>query len=608
MCGIVGILGRGPVAEQLVDSLKRLEYRGYDSAGVATLEGDHLERRRAEGKLKNLETRLKAEPLAGHTGIGHTRWATHGKPTESNAHPHATDNVAVVHNGIIENFRELRRMLEKQGAKFASETDTETVAHLVNSYLLKGASPQDAVKASLPQLRGAFALAFVFRGHGDLMIGARKGSPLAIGHGDGEMYLGSDAIALAPFTDTISYLEDGDWVVLTREVSVIYDERGAVVNRDVLKSGASSFLVDKANYRHFMAKEIHEQPEVVGHTLARYIDMATERVALPTKLPFDFKDIQRISVVACGTASYAGFIAKYWFERLARVPVELDVASEFRYREAPLRKGDLAIFISQSGETADTLAALRYAKAQGVHTLSVVNVPGSTIARESETVLPTLAGPEIGVASTKAFTCQLMVLAAIAVAAGKARGELSDADETKLVHGLVEIPRLMAAALSTEPQIEKLAREIAKSKDVLYLGRGTSYPLALEGALKLKEISYIHAEGYAAGELKHGPIALIDENMPVVVIAPFDRVFEKTVSNMQEVAARGGNIILMTDAKGAAEATIESLVTIVLPDMAATFTPMVYAVPVQLLAYHTAVVMGTDVDQPRNLAKSVTVE
>jgi glucosamine--fructose-6-phosphate aminotransferase (isomerizing) len=608
MCGIVGILGRGPVAEQLVDSLKRLEYRGYDSAGVATLEGDHLERRRAEGKLKNLETRLKAEPLAGHTGIGHTRWATHGKPTESNAHPHATDNVAVVHNGIIENFRELRRMLEKQGAKFASETDTETVAHLVNSYLLKGASPQDAVKASLPQLRGAFALAFVFRGHGDLMIGARKGSPLAIGHGDGEMYLGSDAIALAPFTDTISYLEDGDWVVLTREVSVIYDERGAVVNRDVLKSGASSFLVDKANYRHFMAKEIHEQPEVVGHTLARYIDMATERVALPTKLPFDFKDIQRISVVACGTASYAGFIAKYWFERLARVPVELDVASEFRYREAPLRKGDLAIFISQSGETADTLAALRYAKAQGVHTLSVVNVPGSTIARESETVLPTLAGPEIGVASTKAFTCQLMVLAAIAVAAGKARGELSDADETKLVHGLVEIPRLMAAALSTEPQIEKLAREIAKSKDVLYLGRGTSYPLALEGALKLKEISYIHAEGYAAGELKHGPIALIDENMPVVVIAPFDRVFEKTASNMQEVAARGGNIILMTDAKGAAEATIESLVTIVLPDMAATFTPMVYAVPVQLLAYHTAVVMGTDVDQPRNLAKSVTVE
>ncbi|MGC1561349.1 MAG: glutamine--fructose-6-phosphate transaminase (isomerizing) [Bradyrhizobium sp.] len=608
MCGIVGILGRGAVAEQLVDSLKRLEYRGYDSAGVATLEGDHLERRRAEGKLRNLETRLKAQPLQGHTGIGHTRWATHGKPTESNAHPHATDNVAVVHNGIIENFRELRAMLEKQGAKFSSDTDTEAVAHLVNSYLLKGSSPQEAVKASLPQLRGAFALAFVFRGHGNLMIGARKGSPLAIGHGNGEMYLGSDAIALAPFTDSISYLEDGDWVVLTRDGGEIYDASGATVNREVLRSGASSFLVDKANYRHFMAKEIHEQPEVVGHTLARYVDMSTERVMLPIKLPFDFKDIQRISITACGTASYAGYIAKYWFERLARVPVELDVASEFRYREAPLRKGDLAILISQSGETADTLAALRYAKSQGLHTLSIINVPTSTIARESETVLPTLAGPEIGVASTKAFTCQLMVLAAVAVAAGKARGVLSDGDEAKLVHSLVEIPRLMSAALATEPQIEKLARDISKSRDVLYLGRGTSYPLALEGALKLKEISYIHAEGYAAGELKHGPIALIDENMPVVVIAPHDQVFEKTVSNMQEVAARGGNIILMTDAKGAAEATIKSLVTIVLPDMGATFAPMVYAIPVQLLAYHTAVVMGTDVDQPRNLAKSVTVE
>src|ERR1035437_1903725 len=607
MCGIVGIIGREPVAGHLVEALKRLEYRGYDSAGVATLDHGALGRRRAEGKLAALEARLAREPLAGNIGIGHTSWATHGKPSEGNAHPHATDRVAVPHNAIIENFRELRERLIKNGAKFTSETDTEVVAHLVTEEMKKGKPPIEAVAASLKQLRGAFALAFLFAGEDDLMIGARKGSPLAIGYGDGEMYLGSDAIALAPFTDTISYLEDGDWVVLTREVGVIYDEQGAVVNREVLKSGASSFLVDKANYRHFMAKEIHEQPEVVGHTLARYVDMATERVALPLKLPFDFRDIQRISIVACGTASYAGYVAKYWFERLGRVPVELDVASVFRYREAPLRKGDLAIFISQSGETADTLAALRYAKAQGVHTLSVVNVPGSTIARESETVLPTLAGPEIGVASTKAFTCQLMVLAAIAVAAGKTRGELSDADEAKLVHGLVEIPRLMAAALATEPQIEKLARDIAKCRDVLYLGRGTSYPLALEGALKLKEISYIHAEGYAAGELKHGPIALIDENMPVV-IAPYDRVFEKTVSNMQEVAARGGNIILMTDARGAAEATIESLVTIVLPDMAATFTPMVYAIPVQLLAYHTAVVMGTDVDQPRNLAKSVTVE
>jgi glutamine---fructose-6-phosphate transaminase (isomerizing) len=608
MCGIVGILGTGPVADQLVDSLKRLEYRGYDSAGVATLEGANIERRRAEGKLKNLEARLRASPLQGHVGIGHTRWATHGKPTENNAHPHATARVAVVHNGIIENFRELREALQQNGTVFATETDTEIVLHLVDDHLAGGLEPIEAVKATLSQLRGSFALGFIFAGEDDLLIGARNGPPLAVGYGEGEMYLGSDAIALGPFTETISYLEDGDWVVLTHRTATIYDKNNAVVHRDALKHSAATSLVDKANYRHFMAKEIHEQPEVIGHTLARYVDMATERVALPTGLPFDFRDIQRISITACGTASYAGYVAKYWFERLARLPVEVDVASEFRYREPPMRKGDLAIFISQSGETADTLAALRYAKEQGQHTLSVVNVPTSTIARESETVLPTLAGPEIGVASTKAFTCQLMVLAAIAIAAGKARGELSDADEATLVRGLVEIPRLMTAALRTEPQIEKLARDIAKCQDVLYLGRGTSYPMALEGALKLKEISYIHAEGYAAGELKHGPIALIDENMPVVVIAPYDRVFEKTVSNMQEVAARGGNIILMTDAKGAEEATIESLVTIVLPDMAATFTPMVYAIPVQLLAYHTAVVMGTDVDQPRNLAKSVTVE
>ena len=608
MCGIIGILGRGPVAEQLVDSLKRLEYRGYDSAGVATLEGGKVERRRAEGKLKNLEARLRAEPLKGHTGIGHTRWATHGKPTENNAHPHATERVAVVHNGIIENFRELRAALEKKGAVFKTETDTEVVLHLVDRFLQDGIAPVEAVRATLKQLRGAFALGFIFGGDQNLMIGARNGPPLAVGYGDGEMFLGSDAIALGPFTDTVAYLDDGDWVVLTRSGATIYDKDDKPAHRDAHKHSAATALVDKANFRHFMAKEIHEQPEVVGHTLARYVDMATEQVSLPLSLPFDFKDIQRISITACGTASYAGYIAKYWFERLARVPVELDVASEFRYREPPLHKNDLAIFISQSGETADTLAALRYAKSQGLHTLSVVNVPSSTIARESETVLPTLAGPEIGVASTKAFTCQLMVLAALAVAAGKARGALSDTEEGKLVRGLAEIPRLMAAALATEPQVEKLARDISKSTDVLYLGRGTSYPLALEGALKLKEISYIHAEGYAAGELKHGPIALIDEKMPVVVIAPYDQVFEKTVSNMQEVAARGGQIILMTDAKGAAEATIESLLTIVLPDMGATFAAMVYAIPVQLLAYHTAVVMGTDVDQPRNLAKSVTVE
>jgi glucosamine--fructose-6-phosphate aminotransferase (isomerizing) len=608
MCGIVGILGREPVAEQMVDALKRLEYRGYDSAGVATLEGGHLTRRRAQGKLRNLETKLRAQPLMGMIGIGHTRWATHGKPNENNAHPHATDRLAVVHNGIIENFRELREELERKGAKFGSETDTEVVAHLVTDEMKNGRSPVAAVAAALPRLRGAFALAFLFEGENDLLIGARKGSPLAVGYGDGEMYLGSDAIALAPFTDTISYLEEGDTAVLTRKGVAIHDAKGATVERAMVKSAASAFLVDKGNHRHFMAKEIHEQPEVVGHTLAHYLDMAAERVTLPAALPFDFLALERISIAACGTAYYAGLVAKYWFERFARLPVEIDVASEFRYREVPLKPGGLAIFVSQSGETADTLATLRYAKEHKQHVLAVVNVPTSTIARESDVVMPTLAGPEVGVASTKAFTCQLAVLAALAIAAGRARGVLSETDESKLVRGLIEVPRHMAQALALEPQIEQLARDLAKSKDVLYLGRGTSYPIALEGALKLKEISYIHAEGYAAGELKHGPIALIDETMPVIVIAPHDRVFDKTVSNMQEVAARGGRIILVTDPKGAHEAHVESAAKIVLPDMAATVTPLVYAIPVQLLAYHTAVVMGTDVDQPRNLAKSVTVE
>jgi glucosamine--fructose-6-phosphate aminotransferase (isomerizing) len=608
MCGIIGILGQSPVAEHLVDSLKRLEYRGYDSAGIATLEDGRLERRRAEGKLKNLEARLLKEPLKGHSGIGHTRWATHGRPTETNAHPHATERVAVVHNGIIENFRELREELEKSGAKFTTETDTETVVQLVDGYLAQGLKPADAVKAALPKLRGAFALGFVFAGEDDLLIGARKGAPLAVGYGEKEMYLGSDAIALSPFTDNISYLEDGDWVVMSRAGATVRDSGGAIVQRQVMKSGVSSFLVDKANYRHFMAKEIHEQPEVVGHTLAHYLDMSAEKVSLPVELPFDFAKLDRISISACGTACIAGQVAKYWFERLARLPVDIDIASEFRYREAPLKKGDLAIFISQSGETADTLAALRYAKEQGQHVMSIVNVPTSTIARESHVVMPTKAGPEIGVASTKAFTCQLTVLGALAIAAGRARGVLTEADEINLSHALIEVPRLMVAALALEPQIEHLARDIAKRSNVLYLGRGTSYPLAMEGALKLKEISYIHAEGYAAGELKHGPIALIDENMPVVVIAPFDRIFEKTVSNMQEVAARGGNIILMTDPKGAAQATVDSLHTIILPEMPATVTPLVYAIPIQMLAYHTAVIMGTDVDQPRNLAKSVTVE
>ncbi|HEX4410616.1 MAG TPA: glutamine--fructose-6-phosphate transaminase (isomerizing) [Xanthobacteraceae bacterium] len=608
MCGIIGVIGNEPAAPQLVDALKRLEYRGYDSAGVATLEDGALTRRRAEGKLKNLEQRLIREPLAGTIGIGHTRWATHGRPTENNAHPHATEKLAVVHNGIIENFAELRHELEGKGAKFSTETDTEVIAHLVSEEMKRGATPIAAVKAALPKLRGAFALAFLFAGEEDLLIGARRGSPLAIGFGDDAMYIGSDAIALAPFTDTVSYLEDGDWVVVTRKRAEIHDSNGKIVERAILKSQASVMLIDKGNHRHFMAKEIHEQPEVVGHTLANYIDMAAERVALPFKLPFDFKKLQRVSIAACGTAYYAGMVARYWFEHFAQLPVEVDIASEFRYRDVPLAPGNLAIFVSQSGETADTLASLRYAREHKQHTLSVVNVPSSSIARESDVVMPTLAGPEIGVASTKAFTCQLAALAALAIAAGRARGVLSENDEQSLIHALIEIPRHLNEALGLEPHIEQLARDLAKSRDVLYLGRGTSFPLALEGALKLKEISYIHAEGYAAGELKHGPIALIDENMPVIVIAPHDKVFEKTMSNMQEVAARGGRLILMTDAEGAKKADGQSTMTIKLPTVHPAVAPLVYAVPVQLLAYHTAVHMGTDVDQPRNLAKSVTVE
>ena len=608
MCGIIAILGNEPVAPSLVDSLKRLEYRGYDSAGIATLEDGLLTRRRAEGKLRNLEKRLGDEPLKGVSGIGHTRWATHGRPNEINAHPHATDRVAVVHNGIIENFGELRRELQGRGARFATETDTEVIAHLVTDEMSKGADPAAAVAAALPRLRGVFALAFLFAGEDDLVIGARRGPPLAVGYGDGEMYLGSDAIALAPLTGSIAYLEDGDWVIVRRGGATIQDAAGRTVTRPIIRSDASAFLLDKGNRRHFMAKEIHEQPEVVGHALAHYVNFATRRIELPKALPFDFRAIDRISISACGTAYYAGLIGKYWFERFARLPVEIDVASEFRYREAPLAPGNLALFVSQSGETADTLATLRYAREQKQHIVSIVNVPTSTIARDSDVVMPTLAGPEIGVASTKAFTCQLAVLACLAIAAGRARGALSEEDEERLVGALIETPRHMAAALALEPRIEQLARDLAKCRDVLYLGRGTSFPLALEGALKLKEISYIHAEGYAAGELKHGPIALIDETMPVVVIAPYDRVFEKTMSNMQEVAARGGRIILITDPKGAHEATIDSLVTMIVPEMPVTVTPLVYAIPVQLIAYHTAVIMGTDVDQPRNLAKSVTVE
>ena len=608
MCGIVGILGAGPVAEQIVEALKRLEYRGYDSAGIATLENGVLTRRRAPGKLKNLELRLSNHPLEGAIGIGHTRWATHGKPSESNAHPHASERLAVVHNGIIENFRELREALKAKGHVFETETDTEVVTHLVTDELRSGKSPSEAVAAALPQLKGAFALAFLFDGCTDLLIGARRGAPLAVGFGDGEMYLGSDALALAPFTNEIAYLEEGDWVVLTRESAQFHDEADRVVIRARQKSAASAFLVDKGNYRHFMAKEIHEQPEVVGRTLAHYLDLSAGRVRLPFDLPFDPRTIERITLTACGTAYIAGLAAKYWFERLARVAVDIDVASEFRYRDAPLPDRGVMIVVSQSGETADTLASLRYAKQHGQCIVGIVNVASSTMARESDVVAMTLAGPEIGVASTKAFTCQLAVLACLALAFGRARGTVSAEEERRYVDEFLSLPGLMAETLKHEAQIEGVAHDLAKARDVLYLGRGTSFPLALEGALKLKELSYIHAEGYAAGELKHGPIALVDEELPVIVIAPPDAVFEKTVSNLQEVAARGGRIILIGPEGAAEAAAVDVAASIVMPATPPTFAPIVYAVPIQLLAYHTAVLMGKDADQPRNLAKSVTVE
>ena len=606
MCGIVGILGSKAVATDLVDALRRLEYRGYDSAGIATVENGHLERRRAEGKLRNLETRLLEAPLSGRTGIGHTRWATHGRPTECNAHPHMSAKVSVVHNGIIENYRALKAELTSRGHAFETDTDTEAVVHLITDEMQKGLGPADAVSAALKRLEGAFALGIIFAGHDDLMIAARQGSPLAIGHGSGEMYLGSDAIALAPFTDAVTYLEEGDWAVMHRSGAEIFDRSGARVERPLVKSVASSLLVDKGNHRHFMAKEIHEQPDVISHTLANYLDMAAATVELPD-LGVDMASISRLTISACGTAYYAGLVAKYWVERYARLPVEIDVASELRYREAPLPAGGLSLVISQSGETADTLATLRYCKAQGQRIASVVNVRTSTIARESDATLPTLAGPEIGVASTKAFTCQLAALACLAIGLGRARGAISAAQEAELVTALTEVPRLISTMLRNEAQFEHLAQQIAKARDVLYLGRGINYPIALEGALKLKEISYIHAEGYAAGEMKHGPIALIDENVPVIVVAPEDDLFDKTVSNLQEVAARGGQIILISDADP--DKVGCKLAAHIRTPVAHPFTnPLIYAVPVQLLAYHTAVSLGTDVDQPRNLAKSVTVE
>ncbi|MFC0246159.1 glutamine--fructose-6-phosphate transaminase (isomerizing) [Falsochrobactrum ovis] len=607
MCGIIGIIGKDDVAPLLVDALKRLEYRGYDSAGIATLQNGKLARRRAEGKLVNLEKRLASEPLPGTIGIGHTRWATHGKPVERNAHPHITPRLAVVHNGIIENFAELRSMLEADGYVFETETDTEAVAHLVTRELDKGKSPVEAVRDSLPLLRGAFALGFLFDGDEELLIGARQGPPLAVGYGEGEMYLGSDAIALAPFTDTIAYLEDGDWAVLTRKGVTIFDENNVQVEREIQKSQAANMLVSKGNHRHFMQKEMFEQPEVISHTLANYLDFTTGTVRKEA-IPVDFSAIDRITIASCGTAYYAAVVAKYWFEQIARLPVDCDVASEFRYREMPLSKETLAMFVSQSGETADTLASLRYCKSQGLKIASVVNVTGSTMARESDAVFPTLAGPEIGVASSKAFTCQLSALASLAIAAAKARGVIDDKREQELVRELSEAPRFINQVLKLEEEIIAICQDLAKVEHVLYLGRGTSFPLAMEGALKLKELSYIHAEGYAAGELKHGPIALIDESMPVIVIAPSDRLYEKTVSNMQEVAARGGRVILITDKNGAESANIDTMATIVLPDVPEFITPLVYALPIQMLAYHTAVIMGTDVDQPRNLAKSVTVE
>jgi glucosamine--fructose-6-phosphate aminotransferase (isomerizing) len=607
MCGIVGILGTGPVAEQIVDALKRLEYRGYDSAGIATLEAGRLTRRRAEGKLRNLETRLSQSPLSGAIGIGHTRWATHGKPSEANAHPHASERLAVVHNGIIENFKSLREELSAKGHKFETETDSEVAAFLVTDELARGKSPIQAVAAALPRMRGAYALAYLFDGEDNLLIGARQGAPLAVGYGDGEMYLGSDALALAPFTDLIAYLEEGDWVVLTRQGATFYDATGKTVTRRKVRSHAGSLLIEKGNYRHFMAKEIHEQPEVVGHTLAHYIDMGEQRVR-PFAWPVDPAQLSRITICACGTAYMAGLIGKYWIERFARLPVEIDVASEYRYREAPVDPSGMTIVISQSGETADTLASLRYAKEGGSKIVGIVNVPSSSISRLADSLAPTLAGPEIGVASTKAFTCQLAVMAAIAINLGQSRGTLDQQSAAALVGELIAVPGLLAQALKLEPAVEAIAHSLAKARDVLYLGRGPAYPLALEGALKLKELSYIHAEGYAAGELKHGPIALIDEAMPVIVIAPRDPVFEKTVSNMQEVAARGGRIILIGDKTAADEASVGLAHFLPMPEMGHEFAPIVYAAIVQMIAYHTAVIMGKDADQPRNLAKSVTVE
>ena len=610
MCGIIGIIGNkdeGNVAARVVEGLKRLEYRGYDSAGIATLVNGHIDRRRAEGKLVNLAQRLIDEPLAGDVGIGHTRWATHGIPNEVNAHPHATLNVALVHNGIIENFKELKAELLDRGANFASETDTEVVVHLISQYLNDGLDPVAAAHTTLQRLEGAFALAVIFSGEHDLMVGARRGSPLVVGYGDDEMFLGSDAIALAPWTNRISYLDEGDWVVLRRDGAEIRDTTGAVVQREIKLTAASLGDISKGNYRHYMLKEIYEQPAVIGDTIHSFFNPGERSIQLP-ELPFDFADVPKLSIIACGTSSYAAMVAKYWIEGMARIPVEIDVASEFRYRDSPLPAGGVAIFLSQSGETMDTLEALKLCKQQGQRIMSIVNVPDSSIARESEVVLQTLAGPEIGVASTKAFTTQLVVLACLAITAAKQCGKLDAQAEAILSQAITEVPSRAVEVLHHDERIQELAQDIFKARDALYLGRGTSFPIALEGALKLKEISYIHAEGYPAGEMKHGPIALIDEQVPVIVVAPKDQWFEKVASNMQEVAARGGKVVLISDAEGVAQMGDVAWASIRLPTVHPFVAPILYSIPVQLLAYHIAVLKGTDVDQPRNLAKSVTVE
>ncbi|HTE80686.1 MAG TPA: glutamine--fructose-6-phosphate transaminase (isomerizing) [Reyranella sp.] len=607
MCGIIGIIGKAPVTPLLVDALKRLEYRGYDSAGVATLVNGHIDRRRAEGKLVNLEARLVREPLGGTIGIGHTRWATHGKPSERNAHPIATDRVAVVHNGIIENFQELKDELTAEGRRFESDTDTEVVAQLLTSMLERQMAPEEAMGEAMGRLRGAFALVALFSGRHDILMAARRGSSLAIGYGDGEMYVGTDALALAPFTKRVSYLEDDDWVVLKADGCKVYQGSNEVT-REIRQSGISGAMIGKGNHRHFMLKEIYEQPAVIGDTLQSYLDPATRAVTLPA-LPFDWNKVSKLTITGCGTACYAGMVAKYWFESLARLPVEVEVASELRYREPPLPEGGVCIAVSQSGETVDTLAAIRYAKANGQTLLAVVNVPESAIARESHVVLPTLAGPEIGVASTKAFTTQLTVLLTAAIAAARARDKLSEAEENRLALALIELPAHVNEALIMEDAYRRISEEIlAEARDVLYLGRGSSFPIALEGALKLKEISYIHAEGYAGGEMKHGPIALIDESVPVVVVAPSDSLFDKIASNFEQVKARGGKLILLSDAAGVARLGAQAAATITLPNVDPVIAPILYTIPVQLLAYHTAIAKGTDVDQPRNLAKSVTVE